>query len=83
VSHIVDAHCNSQDENVILARIDRNPIAVAQAGPLFGYFRHFVATFADGVLWIRYSSFCLHPAFTLRYYSLNLDNKPGKATRKI
>jgi hypothetical protein len=50
VCHLVDAHYHCQDQHVILTRIDGDAVAVAQAEPLLGDFRHLVAPFSDGVL---------------------------------
>ena len=53
MGHLIDAHRHRQDQHIILTRIDRNTVAVAQAEPLLGDFRHLVAAFADGVLVIQ------------------------------
>ena len=59
VSHLVDRNRHRQDQNIILAGVDRHAVAVAQALPLKGYLRHLNTTFVDALLVIEYISFHL------------------------
>jgi hypothetical protein len=65
MSHLVDTDCHCQDDNVILAGIDGNPVAVPQAEPFLGYLRHLVVPFSICALVIQNVSFHLQVWFTL------------------
>ena len=53
MSHLVDTNRHSQNNNIVLARIDLYSISVANAKPLFRDLGHLIPALADGVFVIQ------------------------------
>ncbi len=50
VGHLVDAHGERQDEDIVLPGLGLHPVGIAHPEPLLGYLGHLLPALADGVL---------------------------------
>ena len=53
VSHLVDAHSDRQDEDIVLPWLDLHTVGIAHSKPLLGHLGHLLPALADGVLMVE------------------------------